>query len=148
MAKKKAKRKKSEKRAAPHKARSPKKASKKTARKKTTTSRPAQAGKQRAAKSRGAKRTRLSRGLDSGRTGLIPESEQERTFAAGQSGDTEGLSDVEEADSESVEELAEEGQDYEAEIVEGVERAGDHPGEEVRTDVREEERPRPKRVTL
>lgn len=44
---------------------------------------------------------------------------------AGQSGDIQGLSDVEEADSESVEELAEEGQSLEAEVVDGVENAPD-----------------------
>ena len=39
--------------------------------------------------------------------------------SAGQSGDTQGLSDVAEADSESVEELVEEGQSYEAEVIAG-----------------------------
>ena len=43
----------------------------------------------------------------------------------GQSGDTQGLSDVAEADSESVEELAEEGQFFEAALVSGVENAPD-----------------------
>ena len=42
---------------------------------------------------------------------------------AGQSGDTQGLSDEDSADSESVRELAEEGQDYEAEIVDAIENA-------------------------
>ncbi|MDQ6891731.1 MAG: hypothetical protein M3167_03515 [Acidobacteriota bacterium] len=41
--------------------------------------------------------------------------------SAGQSGDTEGLSRLAEADSESVEELLEEGQTFEAGIVSGVE---------------------------
>jgi len=45
--------------------------------------------------------------------------------SAGQSGDLQGLSEVEESESESVEELVEEGQDFEAELVAGVERAGD-----------------------
>jgi hypothetical protein len=45
--------------------------------------------------------------------------------SAGQSGDTQGLSDVEEADSESVEELAEEDQPFEADAIEGVEDAPD-----------------------
>jgi len=48
--------------------------------------------------------------------GLGPE-------AGGQSGDTEGLSRAELADSESVEELLEEGQAFEAGIVSGVENA-------------------------
>lgn len=43
--------------------------------------------------------------------------------AGGQSGDTEGLSRAEGADSESVEELVEEGQAFEAGIVSGVENA-------------------------
>jgi hypothetical protein len=45
--------------------------------------------------------------------------------SAGQSGDTQGLSDIEETDSESVEELLEEGQTFEAEAVAGVENAPD-----------------------
>ncbi len=43
--------------------------------------------------------------------------------SAGQSGDEEGLTEEPEADSESVEELAESGQYYEAEVVDGVENA-------------------------
>jgi len=43
--------------------------------------------------------------------------------AAGQSGDIQGLSRGEYIDSESVEELSEEGQSYEAEVVSGVESA-------------------------
>lgn len=53
---------------------------------------------------------------DEATRGLGPE-------AAGQSGDTEGLSRAELADSESVEELLEEGQAFEAGIVSGVENA-------------------------
>ena len=52
------------------------------------------------------------------RRGLGPE-------AGGQSGDTEGLSRRQLADSESVEELLEEGQAFEAGIVSGVENAPD-----------------------
>jgi len=53
--------------------------------------------------------------------------------SAGQSGDTQGLSDVEEADSESVEELLEEGQSFEAEAISGVENAPDPDVSEVHT---------------
>lgn len=53
-----------------------------------------------------------------GKRGLGPE-------AGGQSGDTEGLSRAELADSESVEELVEEGQAFEAGIVSGVENVPD-----------------------
>jgi len=56
--------------------------------------------------------------------GLGPDS-------AGQSGDNEELSDVADADSESVDELVEEGQDFEAEVISGVEDAPDE--EEVHT---------------
>ena len=47
--------------------------------------------------------------------------------SAGQSGDPQGLSDIEEANDESVEELAETDQAFEASIIEGAEDAGDHP---------------------
>ena len=53
--------------------------------------------------------------------------------SAGQSGDTQGLSDVAEASSESVEELVEEGQSFEAEVVSGVENAPDPDVAEVHT---------------
>jgi len=58
--------------------------------------------------------------------GLGPET-------GGQSGDNEGLSRSEIADSESVEELLEEGQAFEAGIVSGVENAPDADESEVRT---------------
>ena len=51
----------------------------------------------------------------------------------GQSGDLQGLSSVEDVDSESVRELAEEGQDYEAGIIDGVENAPDPDVAEVKT---------------
>ncbi|MGB7599992.1 MAG: hypothetical protein WBM24_06785 [Candidatus Sulfotelmatobacter sp.] len=52
---------------------------------------------------------------------------------AGQSGDLQGLSDRERADSESVDELLEEGNAFEADVVSGVQSADDHEGQEVRT---------------
>jgi hypothetical protein len=74
-------------------------------------------------KTKGAPATGRTRGragsaLDtpSAMRGLGPE-------AGGQSGDTEGLSRAELADSESVEELLEEGQAFEAGVVSGVENA-------------------------
>lgn len=57
-------------------------------------------------------------GADSGQVG--PES-------GGQSGDAQGLPLDSEAADESVGELAEDDQAFEAEVVEGVEDAGDHP---------------------
>ena len=53
--------------------------------------------------------------------------------AGGQSGDTQGLSSSELADSESVEELVEEGQAFEAGVVSGVENAPDADKGPVRT---------------
>lgn len=53
--------------------------------------------------------------------------------SAGQSGDTQGLPEVPVGDSESVEELLEEGQTFEAEVLEGVESARDADKSEVKT---------------
>ena len=61
-----------------------------------------------------------------GRRGLGPN-------AGGQSGDIQALPRNEDVDSESVEELAEEGQAFEAEVVSGVENAPDADQGEVRT---------------
>ena len=57
--------------------------------------------------------------------------EKPRARSGGQSGDLQGLSDVEGSDSESVNELLEEGNAFEADVVSGVERAGND--DEVRT---------------
>jgi hypothetical protein len=61
--------------------------------------------------------------------------------SAGQSGDTQGLSHAEEADSESVAELVEEGQDFEAGVVAGVEDADGSQGEVRTKQVREDDVP-------
>lgn len=53
--------------------------------------------------------------------------------SGGQSGDTQGLAGGPRVDSESVEELLEEGQSYEAEVINGVENAPDPDQDEVRT---------------
>jgi hypothetical protein len=65
-------------------------------------------------------------GAGAARRGLGPES-------GGQSGDTEDLGQVAVADSESVEELVEEGQAYEAGIVDAVENAPDADKGPIRT---------------
>ena len=62
--------------------------------------------------------------------------------SAGQSGDTQGLSNVEETDSESVEELVEEGQDFEAGAVAGIEEADASQGEVRTRQVPEDDVPR------
>ena len=53
--------------------------------------------------------------------------------SAGQAGDTQQISNVADADSESVEELVEEGNAFEAEAIQGVEDAGDDEVAEVTT---------------
>jgi hypothetical protein len=53
--------------------------------------------------------------------------------SAGQSGDTQGLSDVEDVGSQSVEELVEEGQGFEASVISGVEDAPDADAGPIRT---------------
>jgi hypothetical protein len=53
--------------------------------------------------------------------------------AGEQSGDLQGLSNVQRADSESVDELLEEGNAFEADVVKGVEDAGDADEGEVHT---------------
>jgi N utilization substance protein A len=58
---------------------------------------------------------------------------EEETNSAGQSGDIQQISNTREADSESVEELAEEGNAFEAEAIEGVEDAQDPDVSEVIT---------------
>jgi membrane protein involved in colicin uptake len=58
---------------------------------------------------------------------------------AGQSGDTQGIRRKVDVDSESVEELLEEGQSFEAEVVDGVENAPDPDQGEVRTHEVEED---------
>jgi hypothetical protein len=67
---------------------------------------------------------------------MLPKNEREDELgpdSAGQSGDLQQLSDVADADSESVEELLEEGNSFEAAAVAGVENAKDPDVSEVKT---------------
>jgi hypothetical protein len=66
-------------------------------------------------------------------TRKIKEETQFGPHSAGQSGDNQQISDVPSADSESVEELTEEGNAFEAEAVYGVENAKDPDVSEVTT---------------
>jgi hypothetical protein len=75
----------------------------------------------------GAKKKRRS-------TGQLPSSLVSSRESSGlQSGDMQGLSNVESVDSESVDELLEEGNAFEAGIVSGVEDSRGREGKEVRT---------------
>ncbi len=68
-----------------------------------------------------------------GRNALPFSGETSELRSGEQAGDLQGLSDVESADSESVDELVEEGNAFEAGVVAGVEEAGDRGEREVRT---------------
>ena len=59
--------------------------------------------------------------------------DEDATNSAGQSGDNQQISNLSDADSESVEELLDEGNSFEAGIVEGVEDAPDADVAEVTT---------------
>jgi hypothetical protein len=59
--------------------------------------------------------------------------ETTRPYSGEQSGDLQGLSNVESVDSESVDELVEEGNAFEAGVVSGVEDSGEGAPREVRT---------------
>ena len=89
-------------------------------------------GKKTGAKTAGALKKRLQGEKQSVDTeAFAPEGLRARSGT--QSGDLQGLSNVEGADSESVEELLEEGNAFEADAVMGVEHAGDTDEKEVRT---------------
>jgi len=82
------------------------------------------------------KRKRQSRVKSRPRAQTRAEGTQDQAFGAGratQSGDTQGLSDIADADSESVKELTEEGQYFEAEVVDGVENAGSGDSRPIKT---------------
>ncbi len=108
-------------------------AKKKTAKKKVARRvRPAKARSAARRKKTATARTARRRGTAGISFEPLPDERGMGAEAGGQSGDTEGLSRYEEADSESVEELIEEGQAFEAGIVGGVEEA-DSETHEVRT---------------
>jgi hypothetical protein len=68
-----------------------------------------------------------------GRSSSAPSPESSGPSLDEQSGDLQGLSNVETADSESVDELLEEGNSFEAGVVAGVEDADEHDEREVHT---------------
>jgi hypothetical protein len=88
-------------------------------------------------KATGAKTAKVSntgtRKKTQGRRAVAFGGEMTGPRSAGQSGDLQGLSNVESADSESVDELIEEGNAFEAGVVSGVEESGTRGPREVRT---------------
>jgi hypothetical protein len=112
------------------------KASKKLARKKAApkkaTAKKKSPKKATPGKTAGAGRNE-TRGERQGRSETAFSGEPLGPDAGGQSGDLQGLSNVEAADSESVDELIDEGNAFEAGVVSGVEEAGNEEGREVHT---------------
>ena len=82
---------------------------------------------------RAARRTKRVRGKSEDIGSVVFEPKGLGARSAGQSGDLQGLSGIAGAGSESVEELLEEGNAFEAELVKGVEDAGDADEGEVKT---------------
>ncbi len=107
-------------------------AKKKLAKKRSVTPKKKLAKKKAAPKKAGARKKQV-RGKSQSVDTLAFESKGLGARSGGQSGDLQGLSNVEGADSESVDELLEEGNAFEAEVVKGVEDAGDADRGEVRT---------------
>ncbi len=101
-----------------------KKRSKKLAKKKPA---PKGTGKKRVA----ARKQPRKKSKSVGDLAFLPERRGSRSGE--QSGDLQGLSRLEAADSESVDELIEEGNAFEADVVAGVERADNNDEQEVRT---------------
>src|SRR6267378_359099 len=80
-----------------------------------------------------ARRTKKVRGKSENIGSVVFEPKGLGALSGGQSGDLQGLSGIAGAGSESVEELLEEGNAFEAELVKGVEDAGDADEGEVKT---------------
>jgi len=114
------------------------------ARKKATRSKssPKEPAKRRQAKAKAThrkaakkqKRQRAIRGRESAGTLVAFEQRGLGARSGGQSGDTQGLSGLPRVDSESVEELMEEGQSFEAEVLNGIERVPDPDEGEIETE--------------
>ena len=91
------------------------------------------AAKRKSSKARAASRKRRSRGKGEIIDNVVFQPRGLGARSGGQSGDLQGLSGVEGAASESVEELLEEGNSFEADIVKGVEDAQNADESEVET---------------
>src|SRR5262249_47028013 len=120
----------------PSKRKSGKARSRKTAKRVAKTKKTNGNSSRKGASKRNARRSKVRRGQISGSEKAMVVSYDEKGLGAksgGQAGDLQGVSDVEEAGSESVEELLEEGSSFEAEVLQGVERAADQDEKEVRT---------------
>jgi len=108
-----------------------KSAKKKPAQKKKTKAKAAgkKASSRKTVRARPKQAREKSQGVDTGSL----RREGRRSRSGGQSGDLQGLSNIAGADSESVDELLEEGNSFEADVVKGVEDAGTFDERGVRT---------------
>ena len=94
----------------------------------------------RSAKKKSAKKVTAKKRVHTGKTrkptqpeSAVFEQGAVRSRSGAQSGDLQGLRDIESADSESVDELIEEGNAFEADVVAGVEHADEDQEREVHT---------------
>jgi hypothetical protein len=108
-------------------------APKKSAAKKAPPAKKAAPPKKAAPKKKKALKKTRSRGKSEGAETVVFEPKGLGARSGGQSGDLQGLSNREGADSESVGELLEEGNAFEAEVVKGIEDVPDADEGEVRT---------------
>jgi len=106
---------------------------KKAIRKKKAATRKKASPKKPAPKKKAARKSRRARGTSQTVARATFEPKRLGANSAGQSGDLQGLSNSASADSESVDELLEEGNAFEAEIVEGVQNVPDADRGEIRT---------------
>jgi hypothetical protein len=109
-----------------------KRASRKDPKKTLTAKKKKGASSRKALRTAGPARRKTTRGNRTPQ-GAAFELERAQSRSGGQSGDLQGLRDVESADSESVDELLEEGNAFEADVVAGVEHAEDDEEREVHT---------------
>src|SRR5438105_5731983 len=101
----------------------------------------AQRPARKSARTQSRSKTRRSRGSTTHVGSIVPGPRISRAEAGGQSGDNERLSRVARGDSQSVEELADEGQAFESEVVSGVEDADDSEAEVTTHEVPEDDVP-------
>lgn len=98
--------------------------------------------KKSAPRKKAAQKKRRSRGKSQSVATITFEPKEMGANSGGQSGDLQGLSNSAGADSESVDELLEEGNAFEAEVVEGVQNVPDADQGEIRThEVQEDDVP-------
>jgi len=124
---------KTKKQSKPKKALSRKTAPKKKAAKKPAPAKKAAAVRKPAPKKKAPRKKARPRGKSDGGDSVVFEPKGLGAGSGGQSGDLQGLSNRAGADSESVDELLEEGNAFEAEIVKGIEDVPDADEGEVRT---------------